>query len=104
MAKTPDRALSPSEEACETARTLYLLTDAGGSVMGEVLPLVMNESTVDMTPPPPLPRLLPVPIHPIPFPPIPALRNLLPQHCYPRERPTTRSHLTGEKNEEHYGI
>ena len=42
MAETPGRPLSP-------------LTEDGGSVVGEVLAHVMDASTVDMPPPPPLP-------------------------------------------------
>ena len=48
MFETPGRPLSP-------------LTEAGGSVVGGVLAHVMDASTVEMPPPPPLPRLLPLP-------------------------------------------
>ena len=71
MAETPVRPISP-------------LTEAGGSVVGDILDHVMDESTVEMPPPPPLPRLLPLPqnlpvtLPPPPLPPIPDLRNPLP--------------------------
>ena len=67
----------------------------------------MDESTVEMPPPPPLPRLLPLPKNnpfPIPLPPlppIPSLCNPSPQRRSPGERPTTRSHSTGEKSDSH---
>ena len=76
MAKPPDRTLSP-------------LTEAGGLVVGRILAHVMDASTVEMSPPPPIPRLLPLPqIIPVPLPPppltiVPALRNPLPQHFSP---------------------
>ena len=90
MAETPGRPLSP-------------LTEAGGSVVGGVLSQVMDAYTVDMPPPTPLPGLLPLPqILPVPLPP-PPLPLILsphtpsPQRCSSGERPTTRSHSTGEK-------
>ena len=105
MAKTPGCTISP-------------LTEAGGSVVGVVLAHVMDAYTVEMPPPPPLPRLLPIPqIIPVPLPPpplllIPAPRTPSPQRIPPGERPTTRSHSTGEKDdchgrkwfEENYGV
>ena len=101
-----------------TVRPLSPLTEDGGSVVGEVLAHVVDESTVDITPPPPLPRLLPLPrILPVtlpipPLPPIPDLRTPSPHYHSPGERPTIRSHSTGEKAdfherkwfEEDYGI
>ena len=48
---------------------LSSLTEAGGLVVGGVLSHVMDTSNVDMTPPPPLPLLLPLPqIIPVPIP------------------------------------
>ena len=94
MAKTPGRPLSP-------------LTEAGGSVVGDVLSHVMDAYTVEMPPPPPLPQLLPlpkilpVPLHPPPLPLLIAPRTPLPQRLYPRERPTTSSHSTGDKYDFH---
>ena len=80
-----------------TSCLLYPLTDAGGSVVGPVLSHVMDASTVEMPPPPPLPRFIPVPLNPLPLPPIPALLNSSPHRCYPEERPMNRSNSTGEK-------
>ena len=63
MTKTPGRPLSP-------------LTEDGGSVVGGVLAQLMDLSTVEMPPPPSLPRFLlphrfiPVPLPPTPLPPI----------------------------------
>ena len=105
MDKTPGRPISP-------------LTEDGGSVVGGVLAHVMDASTVGMPPPPPFPLLLPLPqIIPVPLPPsplliIPAPRTPSPQRRSPGERPTTRSHSTGEKAdfhgrkwfEDHYGV
>ena len=105
MGKTPGRPLSP-------------LTEAGGSVVGGVLDHVMDASTVEIPPPPPLPILLPipqiilVPLPPPPLTPIPAPCNRSPQRRSPGERPTIRSHSTGEKAdfhgrkwfEENYGV
>ena len=77
MAETPDRPLSPS-------------TDTGGLVVGAVIAHVMDASTVEINPPPPLPRLLPIPQNlPVPLPPPPltptlAPHNLLSQRCYPQ--------------------
>ena len=87
-------------------------------VVGVVLSHVMDASSVEMPPPPPLPRLLPlpqiipVPLPPPPLPPIPAPRTPSPQRCSPGERPTTRSHSTGDKSdfygrkwfEDNYGV
>ena len=69
--------------------TLYPLTETGVSVVGGVLSHVMDASTVEMPPPPPLPWLLPLPqIILVPLPPhplslIPALRTPSPQRCSP---------------------
>ena len=85
MAETPGRLLSP-------------LTEAGGSVVGGILAHVMDASTVEMPPTPPLPRLLPlpqiipVPLTPPPLPLISAPSTPSPQRRSPGERPTTRSH------------
>ena len=79
---------------------------------------LMDSSTVEMPPPPPLPRLIllpqniPVPLPTPPLTPIPDLRTPLPNRCSPGERPTTRSHSAGEKVdchgrkwfEYHYGV
>ena len=94
MDETPVRPLSP-------------LTEAGGSVVGGVLAHVVDASTVKMPPPHPLPRLLPlhqitpVPLPPPPLPLIPDPRTPSPQHCYPGERPTTKSHSIDEKSDCH---
>ena len=85
MAETPGRPLSP-------------MTEDGGSVVGVVLSHVMDSSTVEMTPPPPLPRLVPLPqiltVHlpPPPLPPIPSPRTPSPQRYSSGEISTTRSH------------
>ena len=42
-------------------RPLYPLTEAGGSVIGGILSHVIDASTVEMPPPPPLPPFLPLP-------------------------------------------
>ena len=90
MAETPRPTLSP-------------LTEAGGLVVGVVLAHVMDAYTVEMPPPPPLTRLIPlpqilsVPLPPPPLPPIPAPSTPSPNCRSPGERPTTRSHSTGEK-------
>ena len=63
MDETPGRPLSP-------------LSEDGGSVVGAVLAHVMYASTVEIPPPPTLPRLLPLPqIIPItlPTPPLPLI-------------------------------
>ena len=84
MAETPGRMLSP-------------LTEAGGSVVGAVSAHMMDASTVEMPPPPPLPRLLPLPqnlpvnLPPSPLPPILAPRTPLLHRFPPGERPMTRS-------------
>ena len=76
MAETPGRPLSP-------------LTEDGGSVVGEVLAHVMDASTVEIPPPPPitqlipLPQILPVPLPPPTLPPIPAPYTPSPQRCSP---------------------
>ena len=71
-----------------------------------------------MPPPPPLPRLLPLPqnlpvnLPPSPLTPILDLRTTLLHRCSPGERPMTRSYSTGEKAdchgrkwfEGHYGV
>ena len=94
MAETPGSPLSP-------------LTEAGGLVVGGVLAQVMDASTVEMPPPPPLPGLLPLlqilPV-PLPTPPLPLIlspRTPSPQRRSPGERPTTSSHSTGEKADCH---
>ena len=90
MSKTPGLPISP-------------FTEAGGLVVGGVLSHVMDASTTDMPPPPPLPRLIPLPqILPFPLPPtplplIPAPCTPSPHSLYPGEIPTTRSHSKGEK-------
>ena len=105
MAETPGLPLSP-------------LTEAGGSVVRGILSHVMDASTLEMPPHPPLPQILPLPqIIPVPLPPPTLL--LIPDLCtpYPQRRshgeiPTTRSHSTGAKVdfrgrkwfEEKYGI
>ena len=56
--------------------TLYLLEEAGVSVVGGVLSHVMDESTVEMPPPPPLPQLLSLPQTlpvPLSLPPVPLI-------------------------------
>ena len=88
MAETPGRLISP-------------LTEADGLLVGGVLAHVMDSSTVDMPPPPPLPRSLPLPqILPVLLPPtslplILDLRTPSPQRCSPEGKPTTGSHSTG---------
>ena len=68
MAKTPVWTLSP-------------FTEAGVLVAGAVSSHLMDAYTVDMPPPPPLPRLIPlpqnipVPLPPTTLPPIPATRT-----------------------------
>ena len=90
MAETPDRPLSP-------------LTEAGGSVVGAVLAHVIDASTVEMPPHPPLPqflpllRFLPVTLPPPPLPHIPSPCTPLTQRRSSGERPATRSHSKGEK-------
>ena len=85
-------------------RPLYPLTETSGSVVGGVLSHVMYTSTVEMPPPPQLPRLLlipqilPVPLPPPPLPIISAPRTPFPHCSSPGEIPTTRSHSTGEKD------
>ena len=65
---------------------------------------MMDASTVDMPPLPPLPRLLPlprflpVPLPPPPLPPIPAPRTPSSQRRSSGERPTSRLHSTGDKD------
>ena len=77
--------------------SIYKLTEAGGSVVGDVLAHVMDASTVEMPPPPPLPRVIPVTLPPLTLPTIPAPHTPSPHRCYPGVRPMTRSHSTGEK-------
>ena len=88
------------------AQTMYVTTgwplselaEAGGSVVGTVSSHVMDAYTVDMPPPPEIPRLLPFHQNiPVPLPPpsflhIPAPCTPLPHCCSPGERPITRSH------------
>ena len=92
--------------------------EASGSVVGVVLDHVMDASTVEMPPPPTLPRLLPLPRFipaPLPSTPltsIPALRTPSPHRSSPGKITTTRSHSSGEKAncngrkwfENHYGV
>ena len=78
--------------------------EASGSVVGVVLDHVMDASTVEMPPPPTLPRLLPLPrfipvlLPPPPLPPTPDPRTPSPHRSSPGEIPTTRSHSIGEKD------
>ena len=88
MDETPVQKLSP-------------LTEAYGSVLGEVISHAMDSYTVDMHPPHPIPRFLPVPLPTLPLPPIIAPHTPLPQSCSPGVRPMTRSHSTGEKDDFH---
>ena len=91
MVETPGRPLPP-------------LPEAGWLVVGGFLYHVMDTSTVEMPPPPPLPQLLPLPqILPVPLPPpplplVPDPCTPLPQRRSPGERATTRSHSIGEKD------
>ena len=95
-------------------RTLSILTETGGSVVGGIISHVMDASTVDIPTPPlfPLSQILPVPLLPTPLPLIPDMCTLSPQRCFPRERTTIRSHSTGEKAccygrkwfEDYYGV
>ena len=96
MEETPIRRLYPLTEAGDTARKLYPVTEDGGSVAGGVLSHMMDESTVEIPPPPRLPRLLPVTIPPLPLPPIPTLNTPSTQICFPAVIPTTRSHSRRE--------
>ena len=105
MAKTPGHPLSP-------------LTEDGGLVVGGVLDHVMDASTVEMPPPPPLPRSLPLTqIVPVPliYPPLPLILSLCNPYLQrrpPGKRPMTRSHATGDKAdcneitwfEDNYGV
>ena len=90
-----------------TGRPIYPLTKAGGSVVGGILTHVMDASTVEMPPHPPLPLLLPlhnilpVPLHPPPLLLIPAPRTPSPQRCSPGERFTPTSHSTVKKADCH---
>ena len=112
MSKTAGRSLFPLAEADDTAWPLYPLTVAGGSVVGAILAHVMDASTVEMPPPPPLPQLIPVLLPLITLPPIPDPINTFPHLIYPGVRPITRSYSTGDKYnchgrklfEEHYGV
>ena len=112
MVKTTVRPLSPFKEADETARTLYPLTEAVGSLVETVLSQVVNSYTMEMPPSTPLHPLLPVTLTPSQLTTIPAPCNPLPQRCLPGVRPTTMSHSTGEKDdcrwrkwfEDHYGV
>ena len=67
----------------------------------------MYASTVDITPPPKIPQVLPIPqilpsiLPPPPLSPIPAPPTPSPHHHSPGEIPTTRSHSTGEKADFH---
>ena len=95
-----------------TGQALSLFLEAVGSVVGGILSHVMDASTLEMPPPPPLPQFIPVPLPPLKFTPIPDLHTLLTQNHYPGVRPTTRSCSTGEKTdchgrkwfEDHYGV
>ena len=88
-------------------QSLSPLIESGGLVVRGILSHVMDASTVEMPPPPQLPRLLPlpqnlpVPLPPPTLPPIPDPRTPLPHRPYPREIPTSRSHSTGEKADCH---
>ena len=90
MDENPEQPLSP-------------LTKASWSVLGPVISHVMDVSTMDMPPPPPIPQLLPLPqfipvtLPPLAFPPIPAPRTPLPQRRFLGVIPMTRSHSTGKK-------
>ena len=97
ISKMPVRPLSPLTEDGETAWPLYPLTEDGGSVVGDVLAHVMDAPTLDMLPPPPVPRLIPVPLPPLPLPPIPSPRTLSSRCHFHGVRPTTRPHSKGEK-------
>ena len=88
MAETPSRPLSTS-------------TEDGGSVVGDLLDHVMDASTVEMSPPPPLPQFISVPLPPTPLPPIPAPRTISPNRFSSVEIPTTRSHSTCNKADFH---
>ena len=76
-------------------------------MVGGVLAHMMDVSTVEMPPIPPLPQLLPLPqILPITLPPptlphIPALHNPSPHCRLPVEITTTRLHSTGERADCH---
>ena len=84
------RPIYPLSENGDTALPLYPLEEAGGSVVGTVLSHVRDASTVDIPPPPPIPRILPVTLPPLPLPPIPAPRTPLSQ-CRPHGLiPTSR--------------
>ena len=89
MAETPGRPLSP-------------LTEAGRLVVGSISAHLMDEYTLDMPPPPPLPWLLPLPQNlQLPRPPPPLPRILAPHTPSPQrqslgEISTTRSHSTGD--------
>ena len=72
IAKMPVRPLYPLTEDGETAWPLYPLTEDGGSVVGDVLVHAVDAYTVEMTPPPPLPKFLPVPLPPLPLTSIPS--------------------------------
>ena len=94
------------------------LVEADGSVAGPVIAYIMDASTVEIPPTPPLPQFIPIPIFipvpltPLPLHPIPAPHTLSPHPCSPGVIPTTRSHSTGEKSvshggkwfEDHYGV
>ena len=74
MSEMPGHPLSP-------------LTEDGGSVVWDVSAHAMDESTVEMPPPPPIPRLLPLPqnlpFH-LPTPPLPPI--LAPRTPFPQRR------------------
>ena len=90
MDKTSGRPFSP-------------LIEAGGLVVRDVLSHVMDASTAEMPPPPPLSillshtKIIPFPLPPPPLPSKWAPHTPLPQHRSPGEIPTTMSHSTGEK-------
>ena len=85
MDKTPGQTISP-------------LTETGGSVVGDIISHVMDESTVDIPPPTPLHQFLPLPLPPPPLPPIPDPHTPSPQRHSPGQIPTTRSHSTVDKS------
>ena len=70
-------------------------------MVGGVIAHVMYVYTMEMPPPHPLPRFIPVPIRPLPLPPILAPHTPSSQHRSPGGRATTRSHSTGYKSECH---
>ena len=70
-------------------------------MVGCVLVHLMDASTVEMPPPPPLPQNIPVPLPPPIKPPKSTTRNQLPHRRSTEKIPTTRSHSTGDKSSFH---